>query len=399
MILTLYDSELAKEVLNLNADIDVLNSKLVPAQRMGDQGDKGADTFAIAEARLNLEKNIKLRNRLKEMHNADLSNPGFFTINAPRAGIILSSDFRENLMGRTVKQGDPLLMIGFVDPNEVKLSEWEVVLKIPQKHHGQVTEAFAGKKNKELNVDIAFTSKMTRSFQARLAFDKVAPQANAQKDDNNEAESVVLARARIEANYRITESVQKSLLAAGVPEFVTKSLSSLKDKTFEAKEIYLKELEAVLITNPAKKITNVGRLDAAIKDLAADGAPKTLLDKLEALRAAPPLQALEFARAVEQIFADEVYNRYQVTLVEQACRDDIALNEQVTPELLLSGGEVHTRIRCGNHPMGYLPSTASGEFIYEGDLPVRSMISRLALQRQRPARFDKTPCTTLKPPP
>lgn len=361
-ILTLYDSDLAKEVLGLQTDIDVLKNKLLPGQ----PGEKGVDAFAIQEADLALKKNIKLLSRLKEVHNADLSRPGYFTINAPKAGIILSSDFRENLLGRTVKQGDPLLLIGFVDAHETKLSEWEIVLKIPQKHHGQIKHAYALLKDKqELMVDVAFVSKMTRSYQARLHIDRIAPQANAQKDDNNEAESIVLARARVEATYKITEQVQASLLYAGVPEFVMKSLSSLKDKSFEAKEIYLKELEAALVIHPAKKITNLNQLETAMKDLTAEGAPKSLLDKLEALRAKQADEPGFAIRDIEQIFAEEVLARYQTLLVEYACRDDIALGDQVTTELLLSGGEVHTRIRCGNRPMGYSLFYGVWEFVYE----------------------------------
>jgi len=221
------------------------------------------------------------------------------------------------------------------------------------------------KDKQELTVDVAFVSKMTRSYQARLSIDKIAPQANAQKDDNNEAESIVLARARVEATYKVTDAVQSSLLYAGVPQFVTKSLSSLKAKSFEAKGIYLKELEAVLVIHPSKDITNLNQLETAIKNLGADGAPKSLLDKLEAVRAKQADQPGPFVREIEQIFAEEVFYRYQTLLLEYACRDDIAFGDQATPELLLSGGEVHTRIRCGNRPMGYSLFYGVWEFVYE----------------------------------
>ena len=54
-----------------------------------------------------------------------------------------------------------------------------------------------------------------------------------------------------------------------------------------------------------------------------------------------------------------------LALVDEACRDDIALSEQITPELLLSGGEIHTRIRCGNRAMGYSLFYGVWEFLYE----------------------------------
>jgi hypothetical protein len=364
-LITLEDPELRKEILGLLNEIEFLDSKLLLGQRQGDPGDRNNDNLAVQEARLNKETKIKLLRELKERNNADIANPGIFTINAPKAGIILSSDFRENLMGRTVRPGDPLLMLGFVGA-QTRLSDWEIVLKIPQKHHGQITRAFELNKGKqELIVDVAFVSQMTRSYQAKLPIDKVAPQANAEKDDNNEAESMVLARARVEAKYTITDAVQNSLQSAGVPEFVMKSIVSLKDKQFNGKEIYLKELESLLVQQPAKRLKSVNELDNTIRQLSNEGAPKGLLEKLEALRGKQFDLPGEFAHEVEQIFIDEVYHRYQTRLLEHACRDDIPLSEQIDTALLLSGGEVHTRIRCGNRPMGYSLFYGVWEFAYE----------------------------------
>ena len=45
--------------------------------------------------------------------------------------------------------------------------------------------------------------------------------------------------------------------------------------------------------------------------------------------------------------------------------DDIPANMQIPPSLLLSGTDVHTRIRCGDHAMGYALFYGVWEFMYE----------------------------------
>jgi hypothetical protein len=122
------------------------------------------------------------------------------------------------------------------------------MLKIPQKHVGQVLEAYKRlPRGAELDVDVLIMTKPDEgTFRAKLRKDKIAQQAESQKDDNNEAEPMVIAFARIH-----------------------------------------------------------------------------------------PID------------------------------DDIPENMRITPELLLAGTEVHTRIRCGNHAMGYSLFYGVWEFLYE----------------------------------
>lgn len=255
ILLTLFDLELHKQITDLKTEIEVLDAKVkAPLQKAGSEGDaKGADAIAIREAKITLDNKIEYRRRLQQRTNADLARPGYFTITAPKDGIILTAEIRE-LAGRNVKPTDPLIHIGFIDKDKTKLSEWEIVLKIPHKHYGQVTRAFERNNTKELRVDVLSTADATTSYQARLTRDKIARQANSQKDENNEAEPVVLGWGRI---------------------------------------------------HPLK--------------LNVDG--------------------------------KEV--------------DDIPLDAQVPASLLLSGGEVHTRIRCGYAPMGYSLFYGVWEFMYE----------------------------------
>jgi hypothetical protein len=200
-LFVMFDSELEKQVNELQTDIAVLETKInAPGPKNPDPAkNEGADPVTLEEAKITRRKKIEMLNRLKDRTNADLAHPGAFTIIAPKAGIILSADFRENLIGKNVRPGDPLIRVGYTDPNHPKLTDWEIELKIPQKHVGQVNRAFERLPQgvEELDVDVMFVSQSTTSYRAKLRKDKIASQANTQKDDNNETEPIVIAWARI----------------------------------------------------------------------------------------------------------------------------------------------------------------------------------------------------------
>src|SRR6202011_3434879 len=70
-------------------------------------------------------------------------------------------------------------------------------LKIPQKHIGQVLQAFHGDHKKELDVDFLLRSDTTRTFKGKLRLDGIGGEALSNKEDKDEAEPVVLAYVRI----------------------------------------------------------------------------------------------------------------------------------------------------------------------------------------------------------
>ena len=58
-------------------------------------------------------------------------------------------------------------------------------------------------------------------------------------------------------------------------------------------------------------------------------------------------------------------SQYEGLIVDHACRADIRSDSQMPTTLLLSGSEVHTRIRCGPRAMGYSLFYGVYEFTYE----------------------------------
>src|SRR5262249_53948749 len=117
------------------------------------------------------ESELKLKRDLLSaeinLYNAVVDRPGYFFVRAPLAGTILNSDFAEKLRNRTVKPSEPLLRVGN------KQGRWEIELKIPQKHIGQVLRAFAKEGVTELDVDLLLLTDPTRVYTGKLARDKI----------------------------------------------------------------------------------------------------------------------------------------------------------------------------------------------------------------------------------
>ncbi|MFN4258699.1 MAG: hypothetical protein ACK4RK_05345 [Gemmataceae bacterium] len=117
---------------------------------------------------------------------------GRFYLKSPMTGTILNFDFRETLTNRTVKPSDPLIRIGD------KTKNWEIELRIPQKHIGQVLQAFENTGNAPLDVDLLLLTNPTQTYRGKLDRHKLAAEAIPSADDPNDPEPVVLASVRLE---------------------------------------------------------------------------------------------------------------------------------------------------------------------------------------------------------
>jgi hypothetical protein len=200
-LIRMYDRDLAQKIYDFQLEIDKAEATIREfTKNLKDQGaDKGSNLpRELTEARATREFKRQQLTELVRSYNADPQNPGDFWLKAPINGIVLTSDFREKLLGNSVKPSDPLLRFGNVDPRKPKLSEWEIELKIPQKHVGQILAAFNNLKTNELDVDLLLVSRPTQTFKGKLARAKVASEATPNQTDNNEPDPVVLAWVRVE---------------------------------------------------------------------------------------------------------------------------------------------------------------------------------------------------------
>jgi hypothetical protein len=132
------------------------------------------------------------------------AKPGFFQIMAPKQlanrqmiqgeadWLVLSGSDIRDLKGKSVKPSDPLLRIGQVS------GEWEIELKIPQKHIGKVLAAFkTDDLDEKLDVDLKLESQVTKTYRGKLARRDINPEAVPNKDEHSESDPVVYAYVRV----------------------------------------------------------------------------------------------------------------------------------------------------------------------------------------------------------
>ena len=211
----MYDVELQERLIKLDSEIqgaqdaiELLNKQMTgpkePGTSLATLGSEKKTKEVLRDQKL-LE-----RDALRDRTNSD-ERPGYFWLKAPFKGTVLNADFRENLTNRQVKSSDPILRIGDKD------KRWEVELKIPQKHIGQVLAAFPMNHQTDLDVDLLVTSVPTRTFKGKLSWDRVAREATPNKDDNNESEPIVLAWVRIDGDdIPKADQIPRDLLVTGV---------------------------------------------------------------------------------------------------------------------------------------------------------------------------------------
>jgi hypothetical protein len=188
--------KLQSELIDLRSEIAGAEAEIASLRQQYIAALTAADKLRITSEQTQKEylvrrKQAKL-NSLIEQVEAIEDKPGYFFIKAPIGGTVLNSNFRENLLNKTVKPSEPLLRIGDKDTG------WEIELKIPQRHIGQVLLAYQGHDpDYELDVDLLLASRPTHIYKGKLARAKIHSEANPNKDDPNDTESVVLASVRI----------------------------------------------------------------------------------------------------------------------------------------------------------------------------------------------------------
>jgi hypothetical protein len=194
-LVTMHDMELERKMVQLEGEIHgaessgkALRAELQRAKE--EERLKISSEMQVQETTKNL-KNEELQ-AIRKRVRGDPTRPGYFTLVSPIRGTVLNSDFRSELTYRTVKPNEPVLRVGNKD------GSWVIELKIPQKHIGQVLQAFNADQTKDLDVDLVLRSMPTRTYKGKLSRKDIGGEATPNRDDNNEAEPVVMAFVRIE---------------------------------------------------------------------------------------------------------------------------------------------------------------------------------------------------------
>jgi hypothetical protein len=207
----MYDAGLAQKIMELSAQVQAAEQE---AQGAEDKIEREPNVSTKQELRSKAslkraeEKSKKAElDELLTRTNSLRGQPGWFSLTAPKMTseerfrvseqrwAVLSGNFKQDFEGREVKPNEPILRLG------VKKGPWEIELKIPQKHVGQVLRAFERiEPGEPLDVDFLLLTDTRKLLKGKLYRNRIAGEANPNKDDSTEAEPVVLAYVRIDGD-------------------------------------------------------------------------------------------------------------------------------------------------------------------------------------------------------
>lgn len=218
----MYDANLFQKYNTLMAEMNAAEKEAVDLETRVERETVVSEKLSLrSRAALRRADQEAKRREIEELvrrNNAQRDQPGIFNLLAPTMTseerrqmrdprwTVLTSNFKWDLEKREVKPADPVMRLG------AKQGPWEMELKIPQKHIGQVRRAFAryGRDN-PLDVDFLLLSETTTMFKGKLSLDRIAGEATPKTDDAQDNEPYVLAYVRIEGDdidegYRVDTS-------------------------------------------------------------------------------------------------------------------------------------------------------------------------------------------------
>lgn len=156
-------------------------------------------TEQIGKSTTSDERNTLTRDRInqeyelrKAMAERDIllqssRSPRKAPVLAPLAGKVVTFDVQEQLLGKMVKPGDPLLRLAAVK------GPWEIELQIPERHLGPIREGLRASKDGFVVVDLLLANQPHRTYRGRLYLDGLGGETTVKET------SVVLpARVRID---------------------------------------------------------------------------------------------------------------------------------------------------------------------------------------------------------
>jgi biotin carboxyl carrier protein len=157
------DSQLKIEQLGLKASFAEQRLAM-----LGEQIAKAAtaeDRNSFIKERINLEYDLRKAVVERDILLQGSLSPRKAAVRSPLAGKVVTFDTREQLVGKTVKPGDPLVRIARVD------GPWEIELLIPESRIAALRDGLHRAPAGELPVDLLLASHPLRTFQGKLRRD------------------------------------------------------------------------------------------------------------------------------------------------------------------------------------------------------------------------------------
>ena len=206
----MYDPTLFTKIIDLQGKILNAEEETKVYEQQANKSGLSETDRAGARAKVSKQKTDRdsFRAELTELTkrtNSLLDKPGWYSLLAPpmtseegdqveeRLWTILSSNFKQDFEGKEVRTSEPILQLG------VKKGPWEIELKIPQKHIGQVLRGYEHiPEGEALEVNFILRSDPTTKLKGKLFRNRIAGEANPNREEATDAEPVVIAYVRID---------------------------------------------------------------------------------------------------------------------------------------------------------------------------------------------------------
>jgi biotin carboxyl carrier protein len=154
--------------LETQLKIEQLGIKVAFAEQrltvLGDQLARavGEERSALIKERINQEYELRKAAAERDILLQGSANPRKAPVTAPLGGKLVTFDAHEQLTGKAVKPGDPLLRVARVQ------GPWEVELFIPEGHLAPIREGLQRSADGTLEVQLLLASQPLRSYQGAL---------------------------------------------------------------------------------------------------------------------------------------------------------------------------------------------------------------------------------------
>jgi multidrug efflux pump subunit AcrA (membrane-fusion protein) len=192
-LLLMEDPDLQLQVEQLAIKVSAAEQRLATLGQQLGRATTNDERNSLTREMVNQEYEMRKAAAERDIILEGARNPRRSPVLSPLAGKVVTFDARDQLVGKTVKPGDPLLRVARVQ------GPWEVELYIPEGHVAAVREGLAGSPE-GLDVQLLLASHPHRTYRGRLTQDGLGGETTVR---NN---AVVLpARARITDRDLLTQ--------------------------------------------------------------------------------------------------------------------------------------------------------------------------------------------------
>jgi biotin carboxyl carrier protein len=164
-LLFLEDLETQLKVEQLGIKVNSAQQRLAMLGERLSKAVTADERNTLTRERINQEYELRKAAAERDLLLKESRSPRKAAVPAPLAGKVVTFDANEQLLGKTVKPGDPLLRVARIE------RPWEIELLIPEGHIGPIRQALRQAPAGRVAVDLLLASQPNRTYQGWLERD------------------------------------------------------------------------------------------------------------------------------------------------------------------------------------------------------------------------------------